>query len=72
MFGRKKGPEPPALSERYVVETLNLSATFKPEKRARVIQDALNLGDAKGWKLVTMEDQGQWHVRIIVWDTSPV
>lgn len=71
MFGKKKrASEEAPPGKRYRVETVNLNATFKPEGRAGQIEDALNRGDAKGWKLVSMEDHGQWHVRVIVWDTE--
>jgi hypothetical protein len=70
MFGRKKESEP-AIRERYYVEVINLSAKISPHNRGKMMQDALNAGDAKGWKLVSIETQGQVHVRVIVWDTLP-
>lgn len=73
MFGKKEEATANAgSSDRYYVETINMAATFSPSKRALMIQNALNAGDAKGWYPLSIETQGQAHARIIVWDTRPV
>lgn len=77
VFGRKQ-QEP--TTDRYYVQVVDLGYPLEPKKRAIQLQNALNAGDAKGWKLISIGDQEQIRMspvaktdtkerKIIIWDT---
>jgi hypothetical protein len=71
MFRRDKlEPATSEASGRFRIEDLHYGAIKDANKRGRNLEDALNTGDAKGWKVVqitpTTNNQGE----MIVWDTS--
>lgn len=69
MFGKKKErlPEPP---KRYRVDSIPLVALVKSKPANVVVEDILNAGNEKGWKLVNIT-HGTTNI-LVIWDTSPL
>lgn len=68
----KKTEAPEEATGRYVVQAFaSGKGIVKPDVYAEGLQEVLNRGDAKGWRLVHMGGAGSSGAMMITWDRQP-
>ena len=72
VFRKKEAPVEAGETGRFVVQAFaSGKGIARPDVYAEGLQELLNAGDAKGWKLVYMGGPGSSGAMMITWDTAP-
>jgi hypothetical protein len=68
MFGKRK-EQPPETPGRYRVDNVPLVKLVANKSASVVMEEVLNAGDNKGWRLVSITHGGS--SVLVTWDTQP-